>query len=79
MMYINDKVQIKDRIVFYLKRRDGGSIATISEMFDECVYAIMDYLDANKGLCQDKIDAIVYDYLGLSSNFTNMILEYIGL
>ena len=79
MMHINDKTQIKDRIVFYLKRRDGGSIDAISEMFDECVYAIMDCLDTRQGICQDKIDAIVDDYLGLSPNYTNMILEYIGL
>ena len=79
MMHINDKTQIKDRIVFYLKRRDGGSLDAISEMFDECVYTIMDYLDTHKGICQDKINAIVFDYLELSPNFTNMILEYIGL
>lgn len=79
MMYINDKEHLKDRIVFYLKRRDGGSIDAISEMFDECVYAIMDYLDTHQGICQDKIDAIVFDYLELSPNFTNMILDYIGL
>lgn len=77
MMDINDK--IKDRIVLYLKRRDGGSIDAISEMFDECVCEIMDYLDTHQGICQDKIDAIVFDYLELSPTFAHMILKYMGL